>query len=259
MKLIKSELRKFFTTKTWIWLLIGCVVLALVQASLMLSFAGTVDDRTGRPVFPPVDSPELQKLVLAAPASATIFIAILGVIGMTAEYRHKTMAPTFLVSPHRWQVVLAKLVTYLLLGVAYAVVAAVFVVGLAWIWIAAAGGDFTLAGDNGKVLAGAAIAAALYGIIGVSVGALARNQIGAVSGLLAYMFVIEPILRAIPATGDVYRMLPGGAASALYTYAQVGDRNTDLLSPVGGGLLLAAYAAVLALVGYLVSTRREVS
>ena len=62
---------------------------------------------------------------------------------------------------------------------------------------------------------------------------------------------------------DLYEVIrverPGGAASALYTYAQVGDRNADLLSPLAGGLVLAAYAAVLAAVGYLVSTRREVA
>lgn len=259
MNLIRSELRKFFTTKTWIWLLIGCIVLALIQAVVVLSFAGTTDERTGAPVFPPIDSPEIQKLVLSAPASATIFIAILGVIGVTAEYRHRTMAPTFLATPKRWPVIVAKLVTYLLLGIVYAAITALFVIALAWIWINAAGGSFTLGDGNWKVIVGAAIAAALYGIIGVSVGALVRNQIGAVSGLLAYMFVIEPILAAIPATQGVYKFMPGGAASSLYTYAQFGNTSGDLLSPLAGGLVLAGYALVFAVLAYVVSTRREVS
>lgn len=259
MKLIKSELRKFFSTKTWIWLLIGCVLLALIQVVLTLSFAGSGGSEGGPPAFPPIESPEIQKIVLTGPANATIFIAILGVIGITAEYRHKTIAPTFLATPKRWKVVAAKLLTYLMLGVGYAVVAAVFVVLVAMIWINARGGEFSLGGDNWKILLGAAIAAALYGIIGVAVGSLVPNQIAAISGLLAYMFVIEPILSAIPATQGVYRYLPGGAASALYTYADVGGPTGDLLSPIAGGLLLAGYATLLAGIAYLVSTRREVS
>lgn len=261
MNLIRSELRKFFSTRTWVWLLIGCVGLALLQVVILLSAAGTVDAATGMPVFPEIDSPEIVTLVLSAPATATIFIAVLGVLGVTTEYRHKTIAPTFLATPHRWMVVVAKLVTYLLLGVLYAFVAAVFTVVVTAIWVNAAGGSFSLGGDNAKVLVGAAIAAALYGIIGVSVGALVPNQIGAVSGLLAYMFVVESILAAVPATQDsVYPYLPGGAAAAMYTYTDVpGPGGTEYLSPIVGGLVLTGYAAVLAVLAYLFSTRREVS
>lgn len=260
MNLIKSELRKFFTTRTWIWLLIGCIGLAMIQVVIFLSVAGTNDPATGMPLFPAIDSPQIQTLVLSAPATATIFIAILGVLGVTTEYRHKTIAPTFLATPHRWKVIVAKLITYLLLGVAYAFVAAVFTVVVTMIWVNAAGGSFTLGGDNAKVLIGAAIAAALYGIIGVSVGALVPNQIGAISGMLAYMFVIESILATVPATQDsVYPYLPGGAAAAMYTYTDVPGSGTEYLPPVAGGLVLAAYAVVLAGLAYVFSTRREVS
>lgn len=259
MRLLRSEFVKFFTTRTWIWLLIGTVLLALLQPTLTLSFAGTTDPQTGLPVFPPIDDPMIQTMALSGASSATIFIAVLGVIGITAEYRHGTIVPTFLAAPVRWKVIVAKFLCYLVLGLAYAAVASLAVVALVWIWISAAGGSFTLGGNNPKVLVGTAISAALYGVIGVAVGALIRNQIGAVSGLLAYMFVVEPILGAIPATRDVFKFLPGGAASALYTYAQPGVAEPNLLEPLAGGLLLGGYALVLAAVAYAVSTRREVS
>lgn len=258
MKLLRSEVRKFLTTKTWLWLLIGTVLLALLQPVLMLSFAGETDSRTGAPIFPPIDDPTIQTMALSGASSATIFIAVLGVIGITAEYRHRTVVPTFLATPNRWQVILAKFVAYLVFGLVFAVVASIAVVLVVMIWVNAAGGSFTLGGDNSKVLVGSAIASALYGVIGVAFGALVRNQIGAVSGLLAYMFVIEPIISAIPATASVYKFMPGGAAAAMYTYAQPGSTDLDQLSPVGGGLLLAAYAVVLAGIAYAVSTKREV-
>ena len=43
------------------------------------------------------------------------------------------------------------------------------------------------------------------------------------------------------------------------TYSDIPGFESDLLTPLAGGLVLAAYAAVLAALGYLLSTRREVS
>ncbi len=258
MRLVKAELRKFFSTKTWLLLLLGTVLLSLVPVVITLSFAGR-DAGNGQTPLPKITAPQIQELVLSGPSSATIFIAILGVIGITQEYRHRTATPTFLTTPARWKVIVAKLVTYLGLGVVYAAIAAVFVIAVSALWINGAGGSFTLAGNNWKILLGAAIAAALYGIVGVGFGALVRNQIGAVVGLLAYMFVIENILAGIPATRDIYRFLPGGASSALYTYTDRPGTVVHLLPPVQGGILLAAYGIVFAIIALFVSTRREVT
>lgn len=258
MRLIRSELRKFFSTKTWLLLLLGTILLSLIPVVVTLAFAGQ-HAGNGQASLPEITDPRIQEMVLSGPSSATIFIAILGVIGITQEYRHRTATPTFLTTPGRWKVIVAKLVTYLGLGIVYAAVAAVFVIALSALWINGAGGSFTLAGNNWKILVGAAIAAALYGIIGVGFGALVRNQIGAVVGLLAYMFVIENILAGIPATRDIYRFLPGGASSALYTYAQQSTSTINLLTPVQGGLLLVAYGVVFAVIALFVSTRREVN
>ncbi|MFV0532415.1 MAG: hypothetical protein ACK5MR_02025 [Cumulibacter sp.] len=260
MNLFKSELRKFFSTRTWLWLLIGTVAIALIQVAFMLAAAGTKDS-SGMPVFPEITSPEMQALVLSAPASATIFISILGILAVTTEYRHGTISTTYLATPHRWQVLVAKLGTYLLLGVLYAVVAAIFTVVLTAIWVGSAGGSLSLGGDNAKILIGATVAAALYGVIGVSVGALIPNQIGAVTGFLAYTFVVESILSGVPATQDtIYPYLPGGAAAAMYTYADIpGAGGIEYLAPVAGGFILAGYAVVVGALAYVLSSRREVT
>ena len=74
------------------------------------------------------------------------------------------------------------------------------------------------------------------------------------------MFVVESILATVPATQDsVYPYLPGGAAAAMYTYTEIPGQGTDYLAPVAGGLVLTAWALVLAGLAYLFSTRREVS
>ena len=40
MNLFKAELRKFFTIRTWLWLLIGTVAIALIQVAFLLAAAG---------------------------------------------------------------------------------------------------------------------------------------------------------------------------------------------------------------------------
>ena len=42
-------------------------------------------------------------------------------------------------------------------------------------------------------------AVAIFGLIGVGLGALVREQVATVVGLLVYLFIAEPIVTRIPA------------------------------------------------------------
>lgn len=254
MNLVRSELRKLLTTKVWLFLLLGTVLFALLQPTLTLAFAGNKDSG-----IPDITDPRTQLMALEGPASAVIFTLILGIIGMTQEYRHRTATPTFLATPHRWKIIVTKLAVYLLVGVVFAVIAGVFVYAEVAIWVGGAGGSVPLSGDNAQVLFGATAAAALYGVVGVGIGALIRNQVGAVVGALAYMFVVESILRAIPATQDVFKYLPGGASEAMYTLTSNPQQPVDLLTPVQGGLLLVGYGVVAAAIALALPVRRDVN
>ncbi len=184
-----------------------------------------------------------------------IFLLILGIIGMTQEYRHRTATPTFLVTPRRGQVILSKLLTYLGISLLFAVVVNAVVIAVALPWLSAKGASVSVSGENVEVLLGSIGGAALYGMVGVGVGALLRNQVAAVVGSLIYLFVAEPILRSVPATAPVYKFLPGGALESIT--ATVG--TTDLLERWQGALLLAGYGIVLAVLGWIFAVRRDIS
>ena len=49
------------------------------------------------------------------------------------------------------------------------------------------------------MIVGGTIATALYAALGVGVGAIVRNQVGAVVGTLVYLFVLENLLQIIKA------------------------------------------------------------
>jgi len=254
IKLIRAELRRLFTTRLWLWLLLGACVLSGGSTALLIGFA---DQAAANPQsgIPPLGSDAFTQLALAGGANAVIFLLILGIIGMTQEYRHRTATPTFLVAPKRGRVVLAKLLTYLGVSLVFGIVVNVVVVAVALPWLSAKGATVSISGENLEVLLSSVGGAALYGMVGVGVGALLRSQVAAVVGSLIYLFVAEPILRSVPATASAYKWLPGGALESIT--ATVG--TTDLLQRWQGALLLAAYGVVLAVLGWIFAVRRDIS
>jgi ABC-2 type transport system permease protein len=251
-RLIAGELRKLATTRLWLWLLIASVGLTVLYAILTIAFDGTPDAFT-----PPLSTPEGQRTLLAVGAAAAPFAAVLGAVGMTAEFRYRTATATFLATPRRGRVVAAKLVAHAVVGVGYGVVgtAVAALVVLPWL----AGRHLSLAvaaGDLPATTGGVLAAVAAFGLIGVGVGALLRDQVAAVVVLLVYLFVLENILTNVTALHDWTRYLPGQAEEAL-----VGSTLTDtvLLAPWQGGLVLTGYGLLLAAAGTMSTVRRDIS
>jgi ABC-2 type transport system permease protein len=109
-------------------------------------------------------------------------------------------------------------------------------------------------GENLEVLGRAGLTLVVYAVIGVGVGALLRNQVGAIVGSLVYLFVVEQLIQSVPATLGAYKWMPGGAAEAMLPNLQA----VELLDAWQGGLLLLGYGLVAALLGTLLAVRRDV-
>jgi ABC-2 type transport system permease protein len=249
-RLVNSEWTKLLTTRVWIGLLLGSCVLVGGFAALFTGFAGGSDSG-----LPAVGTEDYEQLALAVSANATILFVVLGIIGTTQEYRHRTATPTFLASPHRGRVVIAKLVAYALAAIPMALVVIAVDVLVVSVYAGAKGAAPSLSGDNLRVLAGAWGALVIYTVIGVGVGALLRNQVGAIVGVLVYLFVVESLIQSIPATSGAYKWLPGGATEAMT--ATLG--TNDLLSAWQGGLLLLCYGLAAAVLGTVLAVRRDVA
>jgi ABC-2 type transport system permease protein len=252
IRLVRAEWTKLFTTRVWIGLLLGACVMVAGFAALLTGFAGS--SRNGQPGLPPVGDPQFEQLAFAVSTNATVLFLILGIIGMTQEYRHRTATPTFLAEPRRWRVVVAKLVAYALIAVPFAVVVLAVDVLVVTIYAGARGATPSLSGDNLQVLFSAGLALVVYALIGVGIGALLRNQVGAIVGGLVYLFVVEPVIRSIPATSSAYKWMPGGGLEAMTATFQ----GPDLLGAWEGGLLLVGYGLLAALLGTLLAVRRDV-
>jgi len=252
-RLVRAEWTKLFTTRVWIGLLIGGCLLAGGFAALLTGFAGRAG-QNGQPGLPSVGSPQFERAVFAVGGNATVMLLILGIIGMTQEYRHRTATPTFLVSPRRGRVVIAKLLAYAAAAIPFALVILGVGVLVVEIYAGARGAAPSLTGDNLRVIGGVWAALVIYAVIGVGIGALLRNQVGAIVGALVYLYVVEPVLRSIPATAPAFKWLPGGALQAMTASLD----NTDLLQPWQGALLLLGYGLLAAILGTFLAVRRDV-
>jgi ABC-2 type transport system permease protein len=250
--LVRSEWTKLFTTRVWIGLLLGACLMVGGFATLFTALAGA--DSDGGPGIPPVGNPEFEELAFSVGAQANILMLILGIIGMTQEYRHRTATPTFLVTPRRHRVVTAKLLAYALVAVPFALVILAVNVLVVVIYAGARGSAPSLSGDNLQTLASSFLVLVVFTIIGVGVGALLRNQVGAIVGSLVYLFVVEGIVSAVGAIRGIYKWLPGGAVQSITS-----DFETPgLLEAWQGGLLLLGYGLLAAVLGTLIAVRRDV-
>ena len=96
----------------------------------------------------------------------------------------------------------------------------------------------------------------MFGVTGAGLGALLGSEVITIAGLLLYLYVAEPLLSRIAALGSWTACLPGVAADGLTQASQAGVR---LLPPWQRGLVFAAWAAVIACAGTVVTARRDIT
>jgi ABC-type transport system involved in multi-copper enzyme maturation permease subunit len=181
-----------------------------------------------------------------------LFAGLVGAMAITAEIRHGTIRPTFLVTPRRGPVIAAKLAVSGLAGIVFGLLAEGLGAGAATVAFSARGIENQLTGaDYLQLLVGGTAAAALWATIGLGVGALVRNQVGTLVGLAAWMLLVENLI-AVDAGAS--RFTPGAAGFAL-----AGMPADELLAPAAAALLLVAYAVAMSAAGWFATLRRDVA
>jgi hypothetical protein len=250
IRLIHAEFVKLRTTQVWFWLLLAVLGISVLVVLGSFLSAGSVETASDVPG------------VFAATNDASIAVFVLGVLGVTTEFRYQTITPTVLVTPSRWTLITAKMIAYALIGVLYALACIVLELALVLPWLAARNISFDLGDpDLRRALFGLFLVLALYGIIGLGVGALLRNQIVAVTVGVIFLLILENILLAIPGVRHAWPYMPAGAVAAILSNGSGGseDNLITLLSPLGGVLVLLAWAFIPAIIGAGITMNRDIT
>ena len=239
-QLLKAELLKLRTTRTFLALVGAALVISL---ALTILLASLVDADSGQDVSD----------ILLTDTSA-LFILVLATVGMTGEWRHRTITGTVLAAPDRARVLLAKVAVYALAGVVLSLIVSVIcmAVGSA---ILSSRGQITLdIGDLASLLWRNLALAAYSGAIGVLVGALVRNQAAAIVGILVWLFIVEPTVLA--AATDVGRFGPLIGAPNGFT---VFEDDPELLSRFPAFLVMLAWLGVLGAAAAALLRKRDLT
>ncbi|HVM15560.1 MAG TPA: ABC transporter permease [Egibacteraceae bacterium] len=257
-RLIRSELLKLRTTRLWWGLLLGLLGLVALNVVPSALFAGQ-EFGAGVPA-----SPGLQEIAGAQAAygagyqAGYLLVLVLGVIIGAVDRRHGTATQTFLATPSRGRVAIAKMVVAALAGLLYGLVAQVATVAVAAPVILARGAELRLGNaDVARSLVLGIPGIALWGVIGVALGILLRHQIAAILVAVVYIFVGDVLLSGgLSLTGldGAVAYTPNNASNAIVG----GFTGFDLLEWWAGMLVLLSYGLLIALVGWLVGRNRDI-
>ena len=267
---LRYELVRLRTIRSTYWL-IG--ISLTLQLLICLLIAGLFPD-TG-PLSGGDDAFAILLTMGASFGVAPLFIAyimgLLGVFSMGHEYRHDMIRATLTALSSRPAVMAAKVVTTA--GIAAAVALVCNVIALLSGAIFGVGPP-SFSGWRDLTL-GTVIFTVLFALSGLAIAAMTRNQAVAVALVLLIPSLVEQITKtvvlAIKASSDdptakggiatLVRFLPYDAGGQMYTRVSI-SRMLEIFGivpfgPVGGGLVMAGYVAILLAAGTALFLRRD--
>jgi ABC-2 type transport system permease protein len=243
--LIRTEVLKLRTVRSpWLLLAASPLLVTAGISGLVLSGNKALDS-------------EAQSGALAHVGLTSLFTLVFGILAVAGEYRHKTITDTFLSTPSRGRVIGAKLMVYAVFGALSGVVSSLVGLGVAAAWWVDKDVSFAWTDSAMWTTIGGGIAwNAAFAAIGVGVGALIRNLVGAIAVALAWVALVEGIVGQL--IGNLARWLPFNAGQALGTGGKA-MASGNPLPRWGGGAVLAVYTLVFAVLAVTTTMRRDPS
>ena len=172
------------------------------------------------------------------------------------EYPTGAVKLTFGATPQRRLLLMAKVATFSAIVASVSIASCLAALFVCQALLAPKHAGVSIA-DPGALRAvlGAGIHLVLIGAIAVGVGAAVRRTAGAVAVLFAVLLVVPGLVALLPSPWNdtVTKYLPSSAGVAMSALV----RFPNLLSPVGGFLVLAAYTMAILMIAALVLVRRD--
>jgi ABC-2 type transport system permease protein len=204
---LRAELLKLRTTRTFVALVAAALGLSLLVVVLAAALAKNATEDDVHDLF--------------TSDFSGLFIVLLGVTGMAGEWRHRTITSTVLAAPDRVKLLAAKVASYAIAGAVLSFVVTVALMVAGTIVLAARDQPTLGIVDLADILWRNLATAAYFGGLGVCVGALVRNQVIGIVGLLVFGLAVEPALFAL--TDNVAKFLPVSGAPNAVTQTSFGD------------------------------------
>ncbi len=192
-RITTTELRKMLDTRSGFWTVASIALVSLLTTGAVILFADH-EDLTYRTFTSAISVP------------MSLILPIIAILSVTAEWSQRSGLTTFALVPHRWRVIVGKLVASLVVAlvatpVAFAIGAVGNLVGTA---IAGVEPVWDLTAAN---LVTIELANVLGMLVGFMLGVLVRSSAGALVAYFIYQFLLPTLALILAANQDWFRDL----------------------------------------------------
>ncbi|HEX5596403.1 MAG TPA: ABC transporter permease [Micromonosporaceae bacterium] len=273
LRLIRSELLKIRTTSVW-WLL-GISALAAIALALAVNawIAHNVLKKDPTQLGLSVEDAVAQadaavqaaNLYTSGQFFGLMFVMLIGILMVTNEFFHQTATTTFLTTPRRTTVIFGKLAAACLVGFGFWLATTLIDLAVGSIFLSMEGygsqlGEWPVQ----RALLLNLLAYMIWTVLGIGIGTLITNQLGAViTASVAYLVGTQVI-------GLLFFLLANWLENEKIIQWQViwpSIASQVMITPDlpnlpawwVGALILIGYALVTGLIGILITRKRDIS
>jgi len=250
---VRSEWTKLRTVPSTMWTLLIALALGIGLSALISALASQAYDPTSKAVQSDWDPTAVST---SGGALAQLAIAVLGTMVVTSEYATRSIRTSLAAVPRRGRLLGAKAVVVAAVALIVGEVMAFggFLSGQALI----AGNAPTAAlGDPGvaRAVAGVGLYVAAIALFGMALGTLLRSTAGAITTLVAVIYVLPGLAAILPAGArdPIEKYWPTQAGQQITNVVQ----GTNALSPWTGFADMCLAVALTSLVAYVSLARRD--
>lgn len=245
--IIKSELRKLFSLRSTYILIFLSFALIVLFAFFFEGYKGN----TGSPAST-LQSTALHEIVANGVGLGITFASIIAILFMAHEYRYNLIMYTLTANVRRTKVLFAKMLTILLFGIGYGLLASLLALGSYLLGLSLRDAilpaqDFNVLSEFGKVI----FYSAGYILIGMLIAAIVRSVVAAIAIFLMVPTTLEPLLSLVLKDNSKY--LPFTTLDSTVGASVI--QNT--LSPKNAIILSCVYLVAAAIITWIVFVRRD--
>ena len=245
---LRSELIKLRTVRmNWV---LGIIAIAfpLIVCGLTAALQNPDD----------INAYDFLSLANGTSVVTALLLGVIASVSITGEFAHGTIRPTFVATPNRWRVILAKGTVVAALAAIVETVVIIVTLAVSAAIASGRGADLKFGDliDKKAPIVGLVIFTVLVTVLGFGLGLLIRNTPAALCVLILWPLLVENIVGAILSAAGVdrpIRFLPYASGIQLASP----DDVTEGLGRLQGGVYFGAIAVGIAVVGAFITARRD--
>lgn len=245
---LRSELIKVRTVRmNWV---IGLIALAFPLLVCALT-AGLRNIRD-------ITSSDLVGFATGTSVVTALLLGVIAAVSITSEFAHGTIRPTFVATPSRWRVIIAKGLVACAFAALVEVIVVIAALAISYSLASSRGATITFSEitDRRPAIIGVIVFTVLVTILGYGLGLLIRSTPAAICVLILWPLLVENILGGILSAAGVkhpVKYLPYASGIQMANP----DGVTEGLGRVAGGLYFGGVAIAICLVGAVIASRRD--